>query len=628
MTTHLISRSTHILSWLLFFGISVSAVETTAQTVSDPMIAYSFEGTVHDDSRDGVFEFVKGLDDLALRVGSGGSESHLSIDAYFLPFGTALDFSVQFWLRSVADSDDRFMILSKKSVPDNSLASQKNAGWSFYSSNGTWAWSMGSGDRRITYERDNGEHMPLNDGRWHQLTMTYDSGKSEIRLFYDGANRVTYHVNDSSGFDFNNSEPLVIGWSGSKTNQIDTVRSQIHAGATLLQEMVDKFNAFGLEELASDEFIDLIVDPENLFNKKVDQAASLLESGRSDFVSRLDSLDFSPIEEIESQLMRSPYTVHQARTFMEVALLTKIYSLEDGKVIIRHDAVEEVADAEQLHSPNFDIDNLAIWDDVLSPEEVLDSYSAYFPSTIPDLAESRSSINAGAWNIFHGGKHFRIPDHGWDSRIAIAEIIRRNEADIIMMQETYSSGDFIAAELGYYFATTVDWDYLNQGANISVLSRFPIKELHVPQDAAFMNVAAKVAISETQDLYAMSNWYGMAQFPGVFEFHKGRFGDSDSIPVLFAGDFNAVPESDGGESLAARTLLAAGFTDGFRSLHPDVDLNPGFTHRSGSRIDQMYYRGSGLNNTSTRLVSEWPSGFPSDHYLILSTFELNYSTRD
>jgi hypothetical protein len=117
-----------------------------------------------------------------------------------------------------------------------------------------------------------------------------------------------------------------------------------------------------------------------------------------------------------------------------------------------------------------------------------------------------------------------------------------------MMQETYSSGDFIAAELGYYFATTVDWDYLNQGSNISVLSRYPIEELHVPEDAPFMNVGARIAISRSQDLYAMSNWYGMAQFPAVFDFHADRFGQSESIPTLFAGDFNAVPHLDGGDS--------------------------------------------------------------------------------
>jgi len=212
--------------------------------------------------------------------------------------------------------------------------------------------------------------------------------------------------------------------------------------------------------------------------------------------------------------------------------------------------------------------------------------------------------------------------------VAIAEILEREGADVIMMQETYSSGDFIAAELGYYFATTVDWDYLNQGANISVLSRYPIKELHVQEDSPFMNVGAKVAISETQDLYVMSNWYGMDQFPAVFDFHESRFQESDLIPTLFAGDFNAVPHTDGGDSPASRALLDVGFTDAFRSLYPDAEEYPGATHRNGRRIDQLYYRGVGLKNTSTRLISTRPTGFPSDHFLILSTFDLNYSTRE
>ena len=47
---------------------------------------------------------------------------------------------------------------------------------------------------------------------------------------------------------------------------------------------------------------------------------------------------------------------------------------------------------------------------------------------------------------------------GWDSRMRIVEIIKEKNLDIVLLQETYSSGDFIAAELGYYFATTSDWD--------------------------------------------------------------------------------------------------------------------------------------------------------------------------
>ena len=126
----------------------------------------------------------------------------------------------------------------------------------------------------------------------------------------------------------------------------------------------------------------------------------------------------------------------------------------------------------------------------------------------------------------------------------------------------------------------------------------------------------------------MSNWYGMNQFPAVFDFHRTSFGGSDSIPVLFGGDFNAVPHTDGGSSPASVALMDAGFTDAFRSLYPDVQERPGATHRSGRRIDQLFYKGAGLTNSSTRVISTWDRGFPSDHFMILSRFELDYSTRE
>ena len=114
------------------------------------------------------------------------------------------------------------------------------------------------------------------------------------------------------------------------------------------------------------------------------------------------------------------------------------------------------------------------------------------------VPEKRSRLTVASWNIHHGGIHETIEEDGWDSRLAIAELIRQEDIDIVMMQETYSAGDFIAAELGYYFATTADWDTLNQGSNLSILSRYPIKDIDVPPTSPFMNVAAKITLSETK----------------------------------------------------------------------------------------------------------------------------------
>jgi endonuclease/exonuclease/phosphatase family metal-dependent hydrolase len=295
--------------------------------------------------------------------------------------------------------------------------------------------------------------------------------------------------------------------------------------------------------------------------------------------------------------------------------------------VVRADEAAAFAEKERLEPPEFDMDDLAVWDRVLSQEEVFESYSQHFGSERILLEENLLTLTAAAWNIWHGGKHWTLDGDGWDSRVAIAELLQEEEVDVIMMQETYSSGDFIAAELGYYFATTVDWDYLNQGANISVLSRYPIKELHVPEDSPFQNVGTKIAVSRTQDLYVMSNWYGMDQFPNVFQFHQSRFSESALIPTLFGGDFNAVPHTDGGDSPASVALLEAGFTDAFRSLFPSVQDYPGPTHRNGRRIDQLYYLGRGLENTSTRVISTRAGGFPSDHFLVVASFDLDYSTR-
>ena len=600
---------------------------------SEPVARFEFDGntdnatgTSVNGTIGGTVSFVEGLDGQALSLTSGDPSALMTLGGENLPFDRSEDFSVQYWIRTTIDPERRIVVLSQKEFADNSLASQKQPGWVFYISDGTWVWSMGSGDRRITYERDNGQHMPVNDGSWHQLTMTYDSALSEVRLFYDGHNKVVYNVSDSVGFDFTNTSPLVVGWAGTEASPQAEIVPAIYAGAENLQALVDEFNTLGVKEVEPDEFVHLIVDPRRLFDRKVGEAAELLGADGPAFVESMQSVNFEPVTEIEAELMENPYTIHQALSFMEATPLLKIFSLVDGQVTMDESAARAFTERERLYPPDFDIDSLAIWDRVLSSEEVLDSYSPYSEPETADLEEEITSITAAAWNIFHGGKHFTIEEHGWDSRIAIAEILRREDVDVLMMQETYSSGDFIAAELGYYFATTVDWDYLNQGANISVLSRYPIKELHVQEDSPFMNVAAKVAISETQDLYVMSNWYGMQQFPAVFDFHGSRFAESDTIPTVFAGDFNAVPHTDGGDSPASRALLDAGFTDAFRSLYPDVQEYPGYSHRSGRRIDQLYYKGAGLQNTSTRIISTWPIGFPSDHFLILATFDLDYSS--
>ena len=570
----------------------------------------------------GMPSFGPGLQDSALRLAPEAPVATIAIEQQHFRTGPSQDFSVQFWVRTEAPSDKRFVLLSQKSFPDNSLASQKSAGWVFYMSGGTWAWSMGSGNRRITYERDNGQHMPLNDGQWHQLTMTYSHHLSEVRLYYDGINWVTYHVSDSNGFDFGTPNPLTVGISERAKPRPEPL-PEIVAGAQGLQNLANAFNALGLTPLTPDELIHLVVDPRLLFEEKLARQGADSLAIRQ----RTESVDWEPIAAAERALSANPYTVNQNLNFTLTAPLTRVYYLQDGRVKIRPEGAALYAERERLDAPDFYMDELAVWERTLHHEEVAASYAAHLESSPAPKITSIDHLTAAVWNIWHGGKHWNLQEHGWDSRIRIADMLREAGTDVVMMQETYSSDDFIAAELGFYFATTVDWDYLNQGANISVMSRWPITEVHVDEASPFNNVGARVTVSETQDLRVMSNWYGMGQFPSVFDFHSARFEASDKVPVLFGGDFNAIPHTDGGDSPASVALMEAGFTDAFRSLYPDLAKHPGPTHRNGERIDQLYYRGMGLTNQATRIISDHPAGFPSDHNLILSTFDLDYATR-
>ena len=570
--------------------------------------------------------FVSGLKKLAFRVGADGSPACATVAIHKLKKNSNHDFTVEFWIRTTADSNQRFILLSQKKIPNNSLETQKNKGWAFGVSNGTWSWNIGSGNRRLNYERDNGKHMPVNDGRWHQLVMTHDHSKSIIRLFYDGVNWVTYNLADKDEFTFANEHPFTIGWEGN-VDSSDSFLLSIKQGKHKLQELVDQFNQMGLGKLSSEELVTLVVSPEQLVRKKRADFDNDSNSPKKFLSKTHTDAGLNSIKKLLRQLSANPYTVHQVADFMEVAPMLKLYRLNDETIEIDARVAEEFARQERLSRPAFDIDELSILDRAMDSREVLQRYSKHFQPAVALPKKKLTTLNAASFNIHHGGKHETIAEDGWDSREAIAELIRRENIDIVMMQETYSSGDFIAAELGYYFATTVDWDYLNQGANISILSRYPIEEIMVPPASSFMNVAARVSISETQDMYAMSNWYGMNNFKDVFEFHTKRFSQSGTIPILFAGDFNAVPHTDGGKSEASTKLLEAGFRDAYRETYPDAEKFPGHTHVSGSRIDQLYYKGDGLVNDATTVLSTWPSKFPSDHYIIKSNFKLDYITK-
>lgn len=600
-----INFQTILLSAIACFGLS-DTIHSQEQFSEKPEFIYSFDNPITEYPKKD--NYTRGVEGNSLVVDKGNTFSLDLKNKVKLDYEH--DFSVQFWINTTISPDKKTVILSDKDFSDISLSSQKNPGWAFYLSGGTWAWNLGSGKRRITYERDNGNMMAINDGNWHLLNLTYNAQKAEVRLYFDGVNRAIYHVSDSKGFPFKGKAHVTIG-TPKRTTKIK-IASEIIEGQAKLQRLINACNevcsALKVPEVQSNEFIDLVVDPYKLLE---------IKTGK-----KIETATYPALKEISLELMKNPYTVHQVKDFMTVSQLAAIYTLKKGKVIINGKAANKATKNIKLTPAAFRIGGLTMWQHTITAKEIADTYNKIHPLVAHEQKTSLKNLNAAVWNIHHGGKHNTMEKDGWDSRKRIAEMLKNKNADVIMMQETYSSGDYIAAELGYYFATTVDWDYLNQGSNVSVLSKFPIEEVYVPEEASFMNVACKIKLSKTQHIYVMSNWYGMNSFLKVFDFHKTRFNKANTIPVLFGGDFNAIPAGDGGESLAAETLLEYGFTDAYRHLYPDTVKYPGYTFQDGIRIDQLYYLGQSLKNTEVNIISDWPTGFPSDHYMIFSSFEL------
>ncbi len=595
---------------LLLSNLAVSQVKVKKE--NRPSILFDFEKNSNTKGyllEGDNYQLTEGIQGQALSIQQDQNFNNVFIND--LPIEGSKDFTVQFWVQIFSKKPT--VLLSQKDFLDKSINSQKNKGWVLYTSGGTFAWNVGSGDRRLNYERENGDKMPLCDGEWHQLTMTYSKQQSEVRLYYDGHNKAIYKV----GFDFTNDNPLVIGAKKNEFNYSNKILPQIEDGAIQLQTLVDEYNVLDIGNLKNDEFLNLISEPDELLSNKMKD----LDSTKS---KSLTLKYTNTSKETRKKLLKNPYTVFQIMELTELKPISKIYYLDNGKINIHKEAAKLFTQQTQLFPSEFTMDNLSIWEKAISAEEVLSTYTKFRKSNAFKFEKNIKSLIVGDWNIWHGGKHFTVEKDNWDSRLRIVEMIKEKNLDVILLQETYSSGDFIAAELGYYFATTSDWDYCFQGSNISVISRYPIKELHVPLDASFMNVGVKIALSETQEIYAMSNWYGMDSFSDVYDFHKDIFEQADSIPILFGGDFNTEPHTDGGESPASVKLLENGFIDSYRSLYPNVKNYPGYTHNEGVRIDQLYYKGQGLKNISTEVISKWPSGFPSDHFMILSKFNLKF----
>ncbi len=261
------------------------------------------------------------------------------------------------------------------------------------------------------------------------------------------------------------------------------------------------------------------------------------------------------------------------------------------------------------------IDNVAIWDRALADEEVAQMYARHFEPAVPPAAEPGDPLTLMAWNIWHGGTHFRRERDGFDGAERVAEIIRQLDADVVMMQETYGAGPKIASILGYeimiagsLFSDTV-W-----GSNITVLSRFPIKRGFVVGGLPVYNGGAQITVGDGRDIIAFSNWYSRSrtrELVTTLEHWSALIANADAIPLFWGGDFNSASHLDGEtETNHSRLMTDAGFIDAFREVNEPE-----------RRIDYLYYKGAGVRVVHADMLrAEDLARYPSDHPIVLTRF--------
>ncbi len=312
----------------------------------------------------------------------------------------------------------------------------------------------------------------------------------------------------------------------------------------------------------------------------------------------------------------------------------------------------------QWHAFNGYIDEVKIWNRIISPLEVSSSYTQFAQKEVRAKGQSPSQIKIMAWNIWHGG-------HRYGQAVGlkrVIETIRSSNADIIGLIETYGSGEEIADSLGYYY-------YLIS-SNLSILSRFPIIET-IQAFKPFNFGGARIRLGHGEELVFLNTWlhylpdYSNSMKEGksakqiINAESETRHSEikeilseivpllktADNVPVIMSGDFNSgshldwtnrTKEIHSGYEIdwpVSVEMVDVGFIDSFRELHIDPLKDPGFTwtpraatssdkYGLRDRIDYIYYQGSKLSLVESKIVDDHPVMFPSDHAAVVSVFEI------
>lgn len=294
---------------------------------------------------------------------------------------------------------------------------------------------------------------------------------------------------------------------------------------------------------------------------------------------------------------------------------------------------------------------------------------AMVPESIDNVIRpqvSQSSLNDSdvvkvlQWNIWHGGNHL-----GEQGQHRVLETIRATNADVVMMQEAYGIQQMLADSLGYGLRTYSLKD------NLALYARFPFEEIKWRQP--FNSNPVLMTLANGRKVLFADCWLRYAYRPEYTSGYANRGLDptgwvaEDSVlalvdirdiltkdvyphlahadsPIILTGDFNSCSHLDWTERArplhygygpvpfpVSRYMYQQGFKDSFREKHPDEVEWPCGTvsaiwgQMQMSRIDFIYYRGSGLKVVSSKVVRTAPEidyVWASDHAAVLTVFRV------
>jgi endonuclease/exonuclease/phosphatase family metal-dependent hydrolase len=274
------------------------------------------------------------------------------------------------------------------------------------------------------------------------------------------------------------------------------------------------------------------------------------------------------------------------------------------------------------------------------------------PQADPPANATSNSLKVMTWNIWRGGRE----DGKEIGPARVVDVIRDSGADLVAMQETYGSGEWIAKKLGFHFHP--------RGTNVSIFSRYPILEdLSVFEE--FKCVGALVDVPNVGPVAFYSIWLPYAEDIWLPEI-RGKSDDAAMIAatqpsaddlqkmlaaiqerladpkyrdvsLVIAGDFNSMSHLDW-NSIAmeqygrviqwptSRLMTAAQFRDAWRETNPkvnraaDATWSPRYPEQEQERIDFIYYRSANLRAINSQRIRTHAELFPSDHAAVVATW--------